>query len=219
MIHACPSRMWYVEGYLIPALTRQGIREGEIRVWNDTGGRGCLLSCMDAFEACGAYVGDTWHLQDDVIPCRDFAERAQTLRETEPGKVISGFCCTNFLHQSVKAGIVTARDMWYSFPCIRIPDTLAGACAEWFFTDARKREQFRGWVRENKYDDSFFMAFMRERHADEPQLNLAPNLVDHVDWLIGGTIVNPKRSSKINRAAYWEDEETVRELERKLKNR
>lgn len=219
MIHAYPGRMWYVEGYLIPALTRQGIREGEIRVWNDTCGRGCLLSCMEAFEACGAYDGDTWHLQDDVIPCRDFAERTRTLRETEPGIVINGFCCESFTPQSSRTGTVTAKDMWYSFPCIRIPDELAGDCAEWFFTDASRREQFRGWVRENKYDDSFFMAYMKERHADEPQINLTPCLADHIDYLIGGTIVNPRRSAKITRAAYWEDEETVRALEKELKNR
>ncbi len=39
LIHACPKRMWYVEGFLLPELERQGA--DEVEVWNDT--EGCLL--------------------------------------------------------------------------------------------------------------------------------------------------------------------------------
>ena len=46
MIHACPQRMWYVEGFLIPSMKAQGISEEEITVWNDTEGKGNLFSSM-----------------------------------------------------------------------------------------------------------------------------------------------------------------------------
>ena len=35
LIHACPARMWYVDGFLVPELRRQGAKH--IEVWNDTG--------------------------------------------------------------------------------------------------------------------------------------------------------------------------------------
>lgn len=32
LIHACPERMWYVEGFLVPALRSLGT---EPAIWND----------------------------------------------------------------------------------------------------------------------------------------------------------------------------------------
>ena len=51
LIHACPKRMWYVEGFLLPELKRQGA--DEVEVWNDTEGKGNLRACMEAFAARG----------------------------------------------------------------------------------------------------------------------------------------------------------------------
>ena len=34
LIHACPKRMWYVEGWLVPELQRQGA--DSVEIWNDT---------------------------------------------------------------------------------------------------------------------------------------------------------------------------------------
>lgn len=215
MIHACPQRMWYVEGHLLPALAASGIGERQVKIWNDAEGRGNLVSCMEAFRFCGRYGGDTWHIQDDALPCRDFAARAAAL-EDEDG-ILCGFACGNFGPLPLRAGRVETKDMWYSFPCIRIPDETAGACAEWFFSDAQYREQFRQYTGEGKGDDSLFRAYLLERRQDVPVTNLRPNLAEHVDWLIGGTLVNPARRCRINRAAYWEDGESVRRLEKVLK--
>lgn len=58
-IHAYPKRMWYVEEFLVPMLKEQG---AEVEVWNDTAGRGNLLSCVESFAArtgdgaCPAYL-------------------------------------------------------------------------------------------------------------------------------------------------------------------
>ncbi len=73
MIHACLARMWYVEEFLIPSMLEQGIEWESITIWNDAQRRGNLIACMDSFLSLAGSDGGTWHLQDDVIICRDFA--------------------------------------------------------------------------------------------------------------------------------------------------
>ena len=51
-----------------------------------------------------------------------------------------------------------------------------------------------------------------------PAINLNPNIVDHIDYLIGGTVNSSKRSMQI-RSRFWQDEYLVEELEKKLKER
>lgn len=220
MIHACPQRMWYVEEFIVPSLKAQGIRDDEIEIWNDAEGRGNLRSCMESFRACGERAKEdpesgTWHLQDDILICRDFAERTRALEEGREG-IVCGYCCQNFGNFLQERGRQPACFLWYSFPCIRIPDAIAGECAEWFFTRAVKREKWKKEVEQGKSDDWFFRNFLFERHDDMTILQLDPALVEHVDWLIGGTIVNPQRTWKQTRAAFWQDEELVKELEEKL---
>ena len=78
LIHACPAREWFVEGYMVPEMKRQGIPEEEIEIWMDRNGDGNLMSCMKSFEECGKRNGGTWHLQDDVVLASDFAEKTRT---------------------------------------------------------------------------------------------------------------------------------------------
>ena len=47
-------------------------------------------------------------------------------------------------------------------------------------------------------------------------LNLAPNIVDHVDRLIGGSVINGLREEPVYRARYWEEEELFEELKAQL---
>ena len=212
VIHSAPPRIWYVEEFLIPSMLAQGISSEDVEIWCDTEGKGNLFSCMDAFRACGARDGGTWHIQDDVILCRDFAKRAQ---EHDLG-IVCGFGCHNFGAQTQQTGRVPAAFMWYSFQCIRIPNTLAGECAQWFYDDAQHRAKYLQFINDRKHDDTFWRDFILELHKDLWVTNLTPNLVDHVDYLIGGTLVNKRRSAKINRAAFWEDEELVIQLEQAL---
>ena len=51
LIHACPQRMWYVEGWLVPMLQERGVGADEIEIWNDAAGRGNLMACMEAFAS------------------------------------------------------------------------------------------------------------------------------------------------------------------------
>lgn len=212
MIHACPSRMWYVNNYIIPSLTAQGIPRNEIAVWNDSNGDGNLKSCMLSFAECAKHDGDTWHLQDDVLICRDFAERI----DIEENVVVCGFCHTLFEpFNRPMPGYAPAVFMYNSFPCIRIPNRIAGEFVEWLEHDAPSRPEFREWLESGKHDDTLWHYFFEERHGYDHVWNLVPNLVEHVDWLIGGSSVNQWRGY-ICRAAYWEDQELVENLKEKL---
>lgn len=216
MIHASPARMWYVREFLIPSLEAQGILPHEIAVWNDDEGKGNLFSCMEAFRRCGE-TGKfgTWHLQDDVIISRRF----RTMTEKTDLGVVCGFGCRNFGPDMEMHGELTAPWMWYSFQCIRIPDSLAGECAEWFFEDAMHRTKYAAQVVDRRHDDWFFREFMLEKHRELRIVNLKPNLVDHIDYLIGGTLINRLRRIRVNRAAFFPDGDLVEKLEAELKTR
>ena len=208
MIHACPERMWYVEKYLIPSMTAQGIAKRDIKVWNDEEGRGNLFSFMESMKECGKKPGGMWHLQDDVLICSDFAERTKKAKG-----VTCGFCTDKFDKFGEYVGEVESVKMWYSFQCIYIPNDIAKDCADWFWNDVLRRGRFQPDVREGKGDDGFFHRFILERHLDEHVTNVAPNLVEHVDYLIGGSIINSARLSARCTAKYWEEPELTERLE------
>ena len=211
MIHAYPSRMWYVSEYLVPSLTAQGISINDITIWNDDKGRGCLWSCLDSFASLQDEPGGTWHLQDDVIICRQFAKLT---KENDDG-IVCGFFCKNFDLFS-KPGIVPARDQWYSFPCIRIPNEMLRPFREWL-DSKMDNPKYSQYVAENKHDDWFWKEYMKT--LDMMALNLTPNLVDHIDYLVGGTLVNSARLVKVNRAAFFPDADLVDNLENELNSR
>ncbi len=212
LIHACPQRMWYVENFLVPSLRAQGAEN--IEIWNDIEMKGNLKACMESFAARTG-DGGTWHLQDDVLICRDFIKRC---REHDEG-VVYGFCCRNFNDRLDAYGEVYVPDAWNSFQCLRIPDPWARECAEWVL--------FKKWEDEptslelpilwklGKGDDTFFHEFMAMRHGTETAENLKPNLVEHVDWLVGGSTLQSWRDY-IARSEFWDDQELIDELKKAI---
>ena len=214
MIHTCLEREWYVVEYLIPSMVEQGIPEENIEVWLDKNRDGNLLSCMKCFAECGKRSGGRWHLQDDVVIARDFRERTEKHDEG----IVTGFFHREWQPLTPKFGDVPAVYMFNSFQCIRIPDEIAGGCADWFFNDAMYREAYEPAVRVNKMDDSVFYDYIQEVHGDIKVTNLAPSLVDHVDYLIGGSVINSNRGHEA-RSDAWSDESIVTDLEDKLRQR
>ena len=205
LIHACPKRMWYVEGFLLPELERQGA--DEVEVWNDTTGAGNLRSCMASF-ASRTGDGGTWHIQDDVLLCRDFVERC---RQNDDG-VVYGFCNEAFTDDPLQTGCVSVEDAWHSFQCVRIPDAYARECAAWLDGPGKTSGLYSIWIKSGKMDDDVFRTFLLDRHGRETVTNTKPNLVEHVDWIIGGSILSPWRGF-LARAHWWEDEDLVTELQ------
>ena len=211
LIHACPKRIWYVEQYLVPSMIEQGIAEENIRVYNDTAKEGNLRACMRAFASCESN-GGTWHLQDDVVICRDFKERTE---ELDRG-IICGFSSEMYDGSShEKMGTVPRNKMWFSFPCIRIPNHVARECAKWAFECIIGNPVYERYWKNGVNDDWLFRQYLKEYYPNCGATNLIPNLVDHIDWLIGGGTGKNPRQNQV-RAQYWEDEDIVKELEEKL---
>ena len=104
--------------------------------------------------------------------------------------------------------------MWYSFPCIRIQNWVIKDFLKWFNNN---QEKLKKYIDENKYDDTLFKMFLEEQHPDMKVKLIIPNLVNHIDYLLGGSITNPARVIKV-RSKYWTENNLIEELERELRN-
>ena len=207
MIHAYPKRMPYVEQFLVPSMTEQGINKEDIYVYNDTKARGNLGAFVDSLKwitkNCSGVDG-VWHLQDDVIISHDFKEKTE---QYDKGMV-----------QGFKTEYDVDKILWYSFCCIRIPNKVIPKFLHWLNTDAVKEKKYRTMISYNKYDDALFQDWVYYHYRDAT-IQLSPNIVDHVDWLIGGSLVNKQRDKDIVRSVNWKDEYLVDELKEKLNAR
>lgn len=220
MIHTCNDRRWYVDKYLVPSMVKQGIDINDVYVYQDTKCEGNLVSWVVSCHVAWELWGETnvWHLQDDVILCSKFKERTEDL-EKDPVKIICAFV-TWYDDGRNPGKQAAANHMWYSFPCIRIHSRVTKLFAEWCDTYVWRDPQYGYYVRNKKGDDFIFRIYIESYFPNEPVLNLTPNLVDHVDWLVGGSTVNRARArqGKEVRSIYWlpEDEYLVEELEKSI---
>ena len=211
MIHTYWKRLWYVEQYLIPSMLAQGIAKDNINVYNDEKHEGNLKACMSAFASCPNDLEGTWHLQDDVIICKDFKQRT----EWYDNGIVCGFSSKTYDGDAKeKIGAIPRVRMWFSFPCIRIPNMWARECAEWVTKYIIGNPVYRHYWEKGRNDDWAFRAYLKEFHRDCTALNIVPNLVDHIDYLLGGGS-GGKRKEQV-RAQYWTDDDLVTQLEESL---
>ena len=215
VIHACAARIWYVDEYLIPSMLEQGIDRDDILLWCDTEKKGCLISAIECFEHCGQYEGGCWHLQDDIILAKDFAKRTRSAND----RIECVFCHSLFEKNNGRSvdriGQVKAQYMWSSFPCIYIPNRLAAEFAEWYYSKASFQDRYQMMIVDKKGDDMFWRDFVNEVHPEEIVFNHTPSLIDHIDWLIGGSVANRLRGTNC-RSYYWEDEDMIEALRNRL---
>lgn len=211
IIHSCDKRLWYVNEFLVPALKEQGITP---TIHNDDAHEGCLWSYINSFRKLTPDDGGTWHIEDDVYPCRDFAEIAKA---HEHG-IVHGFYHRSSADEKHVSGWVPIKDAGYSFPCFLLPNKYAAEFVKWFLDDARHRDIYKHWVEDNKHIDSFMLNFLLEKHPDEKVYNLSPSIVEHVDEYIGGSVVNHWRDGWW-KAEDFKDEEVIEELKVKLAKR
>ena len=208
LIHAMPKRMWYVEQYLVPSMLEQGIAQSDISIYNDIKCEGNLKACMNAFLSVPNDDLGTWHLQDDVILCHDFKWRTEQYNKG----IACGFSSAMYDGKG-SVGNVPIGQMWFSFPCIYIPNQYAIGCANWVNKYVIGNFIYQKYWEKGVNDDWMFRQYVRTFHTSDRVDNIAPNLVDHIDWLIGGL---GKRSEPC-RAQYWTDNYLVEALEEKLK--
>ena len=204
IIHTYPARRWYVENFLVPSLQDQGLEN--IIIVNDKYHIGNLMAFVLSLKSAEG----GWHLQDDVIICKDFAKRIKKYK-----KLSCGFCAEGFEVGEIIEGPTTIENMWYSFPCLYIPEDIAEEFYKWFMEEREKGEEFRQMINTGKMDDLIFKEYLIKNHPGMKINNIAPNLVDHIDYLIGGSIANKARS-KIARAKSFPDPELVKDLEGRL---
>lgn len=207
LVHGCLKREKYIFEHLIPSLKAQGL--DDVRVWMDIAHDGNLKSTLNSFRACGMLDGGTWHLQDDVIISSDFAEIA---REYDDG-LVCGFANAEWEGDRItRTGKRPVSHMWFSFQCLRVPNWLAGEFYEWYYTKAVNDPEFAQYINLDGYDDYFFRKFVTKEHPELESYNLNPNMVDHIDYLLGGTAIGIRKDGKPHRSAYWKDEKLIEDL-------
>lgn len=207
MIHSSKQRDWYVRDYLVPSLEEQGITD--IIVYTDNNNDGNLKSFLNSSYELED-TGGTWHLQDDIIISTDFGY----VTSNYDYGIVCGFCSK--YDKNKDPGQCFVKDMWYSFPCIRIPNIFVKQFRDWIYDEANNNMAYRHILNNYKGDDYLFHCFMEQKYSDISAINMSPNLVDHIDYLIGGTLINKIRPEKEIRAMYWNELQLNRELELKL---
>ena len=70
----------------------------------------------------------------------------------------------------------------------------------------------------NKFDDVLWRLFLEDRHISITGYNIAPNIVNHIDYLLGGSVINQERQF-LPVSYYWDEPELVDELEKRLRER
>lgn len=211
LIHAYSKRIWYVEQYLIPSMLKQGILRENISIYNDDKGEGNLHACMNAFSTVDDNDECTWHLQDDVIICKNFKE----MTERYNSGLVAGFSSYYDDQKHGGPGEVTQDKMWFSFPCILIPNQYARECSEWVNENIIGNDVYKRYWEKGTNDDWCFRQYLNAFHKEDPALNLAPNLVDHIDYLLGGGSGGLRQ--KQCRSQYFKDLDVVEELEWQIK--
>jgi len=207
IIHTCPQRLWYVKDFLIPSLQAQKL--DDIYIVNDKYKIGNLLAFVKSLEK----PIDAYHLQDDVIICKNFAER---IKKLDSG-IVCGFSSRKFEPDTYIEGITTPEHMGFSFPCIRIPAEVAAHFYKWFHTEETKKK-YPKMIQTGKMDDFLFKEFLITERPEEPVNNLNPSLVDHIDYLLGGSTVNKAREgrTKQTRATFFDNPGLAEVLQAKI---
>lgn len=211
MIHAVPKRMWYVTEFLIPSMVDQGIDRENISVYVDENKLGNLKACMEAFKSVDNNKHGTWHLQDDVLISRNFKE----VTEKYDDGIVCGFC--SIYDKNHLPGKVSLKEMWFSFPCIRIPNKIANDCADWVLNKIIGNPIYKDFWKDGKNDDWAFRSYLENFYKRITAINLNPNIVEHIDYLIGGTSSGIERDKKAV-ARFWQDRDLVIELKNKLED-
>lgn len=213
LIHTCKEREWYVRDFLVPSMVKQGIEYNNIFIYIDSRHEGNLLSCMDAFEQCYKFDFNEiiWHLQDDVAISKEFKQYTEAKYESD---IVCAFCTREQIARPI--GQVDPVDMWYSFQCIGIKNEIASACGNWFFTNGIFDKNIIPYFEKGLGDDEVFKYYCTEVCSGLKVLNLIPNLVEHIDFLIGGSTA--AKGMPQRRAMYLKDgTEIVQNLMEELK--
>ena len=212
MIHTYPKRLWYVKDYIVKDMIKQGIKREDIIIVNDTKGLGNLWAFVNSLELV---TEDTWHLQDDILISSKFKIKTEVLGRMSI--IVSGFNYYDFnTGCTLCKGITKPIFMYMTFPCIFIPKRYTDEFKRWITLDstyANKRN--KEMIDSGKCDDQLFYQYMLDNHKHDEIYNCYECLVDHVDYLLGGSSINER--TEIVRASDWNENELNIKLEEELR--
>ena len=212
MIHACPQREYYVSTFLVPALLKSGFKKDEVYVYLDDG-LGCLKGYLYSFDKLVPDDDeDTWHLQDDVLPRNNFYKYHEALKLFK-NDIICGFGNREFYTKKDFGYAENGAEMFYSFPCIRIPNKIAHKFVTWYDIVARHEVKYQQYIVNNKFVDYLFKEFVDYYFLGVKGVifNFKPCLVEHVDEFCSGSTVNKARP-KPAKALIFNDDEAFNSL-------
>ena len=214
MIHSCDKRLWYVRDFLIPSMLRQGISRNDIILWNDASYTGNFRSFKNSmsFIANNLNPDDaTWHIQDDVF----LSEKFRWVCENVYDGVAYGFWSDCGADEGKdNPGWVTVDKSWTAFPCVRIPNSYAQEFLDWYKQNCGSMAVY-AFAKTNRGDDIVFNFFLQDMHHDEQIYNIYPNIVEHIDYLLGGSTVYKERTSPV-KSEYWYEGERTELLKRHI---
>lgn len=207
LIHCSNERFWYVKEYLIPSMMLQGIPAQNIFVYRDYNNIGNLRAFVDScnrasYQCQNKGIEGLWHLQDDVIISDDFCKKTQLY----DNGIVCGFTCNYDKTPEDGYFQLCEQKMWYSFPCIRIPTNILTDFVSWANLNLWQSKYFKSLIRRNNSDDLVFREWIYDNYPSTKHLNLAPNIVNHIDKYLGGSICNKQRDPEQDTMSiFWED--------------
>jgi len=219
MIHTCVKRFWYVRDFLIPSMIAQGIVGDHIFVYQDKNSIGNLRAWVDScnrlvYQSKLHKIKNVWHLQDDVVISKDFKKITE---QYEDNPIVCGFTCCYDKEPLAGTFQLNEHKMWYSFPCINISNAILGKFTEWANLNLWQSQHFREAVKRGNCDDMIFREWLYDTHGWVDEINLAPNIVNHIDKWLGGSECNKQRDpNKDTMSAFWEDKGELAQLKKKL---
>lgn len=220
MIHTCEDRFWYVRDFILPSMLKQGIDGNHILVYRDKNRIGNLRAWVDScnrlsVQARYARIKNVWHLQDDIVISKNFKKVTE---EYEKHDLVCGFTCGYDKKPEAGTFLLEERKMWYSFPCINISTELTTEFAKWANTNLWQSQHFKEAVKRNNCDDLIFREWLYDTHGKTEEINLAPNVINHVDKMIGGSMCNKQRDpNKDTMSIFWDEDDVIANLEKELK--
>lgn len=198
LIHASASRIRYVAEHLVPRL-----KDIQVSVYCDRNHKGNLKSYLESYMYLPS-SGDTWHLEDDVLPDRRFKEWMEEMSSFEG--IVCGYGSRG--NKEVFGLIEDPKDMWYSFPCIRIPNSYLREMLEWNTYD----DDVQRKINEGIGIDLIFHKYVEANPI--PIYHHDPCMVEHIDDLIGGSLISERYQSP--KAIRFEDPEGLEKLKTEL---
>lgn len=210
LIRTTTKRSWYVNNFLVPELESQGCGRRNIYVYvNDSGNLESFIQMCKFIVENYKWNDFIWVLQDDVYPCDNFHYITNKYSCTEANGFCSGF-------DNIKNdGYVPMKQSWLSFQCKNFRVDKIKLFLMWY--DCRS-EELRQYIRTGKMDDTIYNLFEQTFKNDYIN-NISPNIVEHIDYLIGGSIVNKNRTPEDTeklKSQNFEDKEKIEKLKEKL---